>query len=253
MTDWAQLTHAYGAAHGIPLLLERAALDPASPVWNELWSRLCHQGSVYSASFAALPALTDLARQWSATDRFTPLVLASAILASTDRPYEAKDPRQTYAAEVTELIGLTEQALQDPGPSRDLATYIALLEALLALEGVEVWGQHLHGITYEEYEVPCPLCSAENFVVFGEHGHFTTLESLYMSKSDARRIPLLPKHQHELGPLGRRLHDRALADGHPDLADKLTYVFGSAQCVDCGMLFQVDRAVTAFHDPSATY
>src|SRR5690242_2032377 len=100
MTDWAMLTHAYGSAQDIPGLLEQAVPEMRSEVWSELWSRLCHQGTVYPASYAALPALTLLARQWSPADRAMPLILAGAILASTDRPpHDAQNPRADYAAE----------------------------------------------------------------------------------------------------------------------------------------------------------
>jgi hypothetical protein len=246
MTDWAQLTHAYGSAQDIPGLLEQAVPDSGREVWSELWSRLCHQGTVYPASFAALPTLTRMARQWSAADRWEPLLLAAAIVASTDRPHDAQDPRVTYAAEVGELIGLTEQALHDPGLSQDPATYVYLLQGLLGLEGVDVWGEWLENVNFEEYEVPCPSCGTDNFVAFGEYGHFTTLDDMYMDKPDGERIPLQPKQAHDLGPVGSRLHARSLADGHPDVADKLTYVFGSAHCADCGALFQVDQAVIAY-------
>jgi len=83
MTDWAQLAHAYGSAQDIPGLLEQAEPDVRSEVWTELWSRLCHQGTVYPASFAALPALTLLARHWSAADRAMPLILAGDIVANS--------------------------------------------------------------------------------------------------------------------------------------------------------------------------
>jgi hypothetical protein len=248
--DWADLTDAYGSARDIPGLLERAVSDPRSEVWTELWSRLCHQGTVYSASFAALPALTRLAQHLSAADRVMPLVLAGAIVASTDRPHDADDPRVTHAAEVSDLIGLTEQALDDPGLIEEPATYIHLLQALLALEGVEVWGQWLDGLSDGEYEVPCPSCGSENFVVFGAYGHFTTLDSLYMKNADTIRVALKPKQPHELPPLGRRLHARALADGHPDLGKKLTYVFGTAQWALCGKSSEVDQAIAAAHGNS---
>jgi hypothetical protein len=57
-----------------------------------------------------------------------PLVLAGAIVASTDRPDDAPDARLSHAGEVAELIGLTEQALQNPGLRWDPATYIYLLQ-----------------------------------------------------------------------------------------------------------------------------
>ncbi|KJY28834.1 hypothetical protein VR44_24430 [Streptomyces katrae] len=45
--------------------------------------------------------------------------------------------------------------------------------------------------------------------------------------------------------LAKRLHARALADGQPEVAGKLTYVFGSAYCAECGALFRVDHAIVA--------
>jgi hypothetical protein len=245
MTDWVQLTHAYGSAQDIPGLLERAVPDPNSPVWTDLWSRLCHQGTVYAASFAAVPALSQMARQWSAADRVMPLALAGAIVASVDRPHDAEDPRVSFPAEVRDLAGLTDEALREPGLREDPGTYIYLLQALLAFEGVAVWGEWLDGVNDGEYEVPCPSCGVENFVAFGPYGHFTTLDSMYMNEPDAERIPLQPKQPHDLGSPGRRLHARALADGQTDLADRLTYVFGNARCAECGAVFQVDRAVEA--------
>lgn len=57
--QWAELSHAYGAASDIPQLLKqltnfrRATVDKEP--WFSLWSALAHQGDVYSASFAAVP------------------------------------------------------------------------------------------------------------------------------------------------------------------------------------------------------
>ncbi len=64
---WAALQHAYGAADDIPELLanlsipkdERSEDDPIEDTWEELWSSLCHQGDVYSASFAAVPHIVN--------------------------------------------------------------------------------------------------------------------------------------------------------------------------------------------------
>ncbi|WP_312112576.1 MULTISPECIES: hypothetical protein [Stenotrophomonas] len=68
---WAELQHAYGAADDIPELLanlsipkaERSEDDPIEDTWHELWSSLCHQGDVYSASFAAVPHIVDVLLQ----------------------------------------------------------------------------------------------------------------------------------------------------------------------------------------------
>ena len=59
---WSQLHDAYGLASGIPELLRTAAQSPAplqpdQEPWFSLWSALCHQGDVYTASYAAVPHL----------------------------------------------------------------------------------------------------------------------------------------------------------------------------------------------------
>ncbi len=244
MTDWPQLQHAYGTAEDVPHLLDSVGTDPRAPAWGELWSRLCHQGTVYSASYAALPALTQMARQWSPADRQTPLILAGAIVASSDQPYGDEDPREAHATEIAELLGLVEEALRDPSLADDAATYVYLLQALLSFEGVEVWAEQLGGLNDEEYEIACPACESENFIAFGQYGCFSTTDSMYM-KSAAKRVYLQPKEPSAMQGLARRLHARALADGHPGVANKLTFVFGRARCADCDAIFSVEEAIVA--------
>lgn len=56
---WSELEHAYGSAADIPALLAQLDSFPSSDgdsePWFSLWSALCHQDDVYSASFAAVP------------------------------------------------------------------------------------------------------------------------------------------------------------------------------------------------------
>lgn len=245
MADWGRLTHAYGTAEDIPALLGQLDPDGSSEVWSDLWSRLCHQGSVYSASHAALPELTRLAREWSPSDRASPLTLAGSIVASLDQPYGEPDPHLAYAAEIAELLTLTEEALGVPEVAQKPGDYVVLLGLLLAFEGVEVWGEQLDGLVREEFELPCPYCGTENFIVFGEYGFFSTLDDMYMNNTTSKRIPLRPAAPATLEGLAERLHARSLSDGHTDIANKLTYVFGSADCVDCGASFRIDEAVVA--------
>lgn len=64
---WSQLEHAYGAASDIPGLLRTlySSTGPGaghdSEPWFGLWSRLCHQGDVYSASYATVPHIVEIA------------------------------------------------------------------------------------------------------------------------------------------------------------------------------------------------
>ncbi|MFF7364325.1 hypothetical protein [Streptomyces sp. NPDC008125] len=163
-----------------------------------------------------------------------PLVLAVAIVASQDRPYGDEDPHETYAGEMAALRKLAQEALREPSSADDTHAYVDLLQALLGFEGVDVWAEHLDGLNDEEFEVPCPACASENFIAFGTHGYFSTTDSRYMCEGSARKVPLAPRHPSEMADSARRLHARAIADGRPGIADKLTFVFGDAHCADCG-------------------
>ncbi len=81
---WPQLHHAYGEASAIPQLLAVARTDEQSGAregspWFDLWSALCHQGDVYSASYAAVPHLISIASEREAPGQFEPLLLAGSI------------------------------------------------------------------------------------------------------------------------------------------------------------------------------
>ena len=63
---WSELTHAYGVASDIPALLLALAKRPEQQSangepWFTLWSSLYHQGDVYTASYAAIPHVVEIA------------------------------------------------------------------------------------------------------------------------------------------------------------------------------------------------
>lgn len=70
---WSELTHAYGSAADVPALLQQLETTPTaagddwrSEPWFSLWSRLCHQDTVYTASYAAIPHLIGIAARKTA-------------------------------------------------------------------------------------------------------------------------------------------------------------------------------------------
>jgi hypothetical protein len=63
---WSELSQAYGHAAGIPKLLADLAASkgqarPNDEPFFSLWSSLCHQGDVYTASYAAVPHIVQMA------------------------------------------------------------------------------------------------------------------------------------------------------------------------------------------------
>ncbi|MDL2402868.1 hypothetical protein [Rhizobium mayense] len=66
---WKELLHAYGNAEDVPELLSVLGSSPGPKVdvnvepWHSLWSCLCHQGDVYTASYAAVPHIVKIANE----------------------------------------------------------------------------------------------------------------------------------------------------------------------------------------------
>ncbi|QND47158.1 hypothetical protein HB780_15660 [Rhizobium lusitanum] len=65
--QWRELQHAYGNASNIPALLRALASSTGlkkgytDEPWFTLWSSLCHQGDAYTASYAAIPHVVQIA------------------------------------------------------------------------------------------------------------------------------------------------------------------------------------------------
>ncbi len=63
------MQHAYGDAANVPDLLRALATstgpknDYRDEPWFSLWSSLCHQGDVYTASYAAVPHIVHIAKE----------------------------------------------------------------------------------------------------------------------------------------------------------------------------------------------
>lgn len=66
---WGELQHAYGRAANVPGLLRELRLATSlkngyqEEPWYSLWSSLCHQGDVYTASYAAVPHIVKIATE----------------------------------------------------------------------------------------------------------------------------------------------------------------------------------------------
>ncbi|MDY0810047.1 hypothetical protein [Kitasatospora purpeofusca] len=236
MTDWSRLSHAYGSAEDIPALLDRIETDPSAERWSELWSALCHQGSVYSASVAALPRLTAIAAAADTAEQLNALHLAAAIVAGADQLNEAGDVRVKNAQDIAVLLRMANEHLRT---ASDRTDYIYLLEALLAFEGVPVWGEELAwGLVNGEYQISCPHCETDLFIAIGDYGCFSTSGD-YALHDDVEKAPLRPADPGDLRGIGQRLHTLALGDGRRDVATALTHLFGHAHCTDCGTDFAV--------------
>ncbi|MGF1631701.1 MAG: hypothetical protein ACFCUT_19675 [Kiloniellaceae bacterium] len=137
---WSELTHAYGTAEDVPGMLKAAApLPPYRSYKDEpyfsLWSALCHQGDIYSASYAALPHLVEIVR--TNTDRLS-VSLLSLIAAVESARVQGKGPAipdylsDGYQAVLTSLPSFAAQLVN---AAQDEEACRAVLAVLAAAKG----------------------------------------------------------------------------------------------------------------------
>ncbi|MGW2094296.1 HEAT repeat domain-containing protein [Promicromonospora sukumoe] len=104
--DWTTVSHAYGDATDLPEMLRALALDEDTgpdSAGGDLWGSICHQGTVYSASVAAVPFLAGLAVAGAAAKEC--LWLLGAMAESEDTaPGAEEDVRNAVRAEVGRLL-----------------------------------------------------------------------------------------------------------------------------------------------------
>jgi hypothetical protein len=157
---WKDLTHAYGSAADIPALLEQ--LKTASPQkkyddepWFSLWSALCHQYDVYTASYAALPHIIANAASRTARERLDYLFLSSSIEGFRhfdDAPPIPADLWESYQQAIQQASELILDCLKLDWPEPD---YRILLGALAVVQGHPQFGNAVFEL---EDETECPHC-----------------------------------------------------------------------------------------------
>jgi hypothetical protein len=82
---WGQLQDAYGTGSEIPDLLRALAASTApkrsytEEPWYSLWSRLCHQGDVYTGSYAAVPHIVKIVTETPTPVDFSFFLLPASI------------------------------------------------------------------------------------------------------------------------------------------------------------------------------
>lgn len=115
---WSHLADAYGPATDIPDLLRGLAAAPeprpgseAEP-WFSLWSGLCHQGDVYTASYAAVPHIVRIAFEAAGPIDFSFFLLPAAIEIARHKgrgptiPTELAEAYHTAIASLIDCVAL---------------------------------------------------------------------------------------------------------------------------------------------------
>lgn len=248
MTDWKALSHAYGEASNIPALIEKLSRDSNDIAWGELWNYLCHQGTVYSASYAALIPLLKFVQTLAPSERLVPLMLMGAIVASDDIVGMDERPVDIIEQIAPALQQLAEESLRLS--ENDTATFICLLEAAAAFNGDLFWGKYLNHLVDGEFPGRCPVCQHDLYIVIGADGFFVTAQDWVKPRdTKSRRAPIAPAERASLSGRSNWLHDTALQYHQPDVASWIRHIFGTTECPACDMGCDVAQAIAHVYPP----
>ena len=86
---WSALTHAYGSAADVPALIRSLASSDdveRRDAYDELYTNIWHQGTVYEATIHVLPFLVELLRDPSTPNRGTLADLVASIITGISPP-----------------------------------------------------------------------------------------------------------------------------------------------------------------------
>jgi len=127
--DWAALDDAYGTADETPLFIEALTSDDDGDRnfgMYGLYSATTHQGSVYSASEAAIPFLAELARRDNAMALAFLARIAVGETHFVTRPDDVRKATSDYAGVVAEFAGDVEAMWTRTGDDEALRLLVLL-------------------------------------------------------------------------------------------------------------------------------
>jgi len=235
---WRELRDAYGAAQDIPHALRELADRSSSGVWEKLWSALCHQGTVYSATYASIPHVVAIAERQSLPDQVDYWSFVGAVAAATRASAAPPDLRGDYEAALDRSAPWIMRLLASQPKDRSSVVY--LLAAMAAVRGAGDLASLLEGIVDEELTGRCPACSVDvRIEPTGEGVRIAAedSESWMEALEPPAGAPTLTDIKPETCPTW--LPQLAHASGHPDLARIIATLFGRARCPSCGDAFSL--------------
>jgi hypothetical protein len=239
MPNWRELKHAYGSAEDIPEIISALTPDPKSPAWDNLWSRVCHQGTTYSASPAILPFLLSIASNWNTTDRAMPLALAGSIVAAPQTILHG------YEETVERLRTLALDTVNNSGLSREERVYV--MQSVLAFQGDRLWAKVLDRLIDGEFLGLCRGCRKNLYLVIGKHGFFVTSADWVREPTVVKR-EIKPLEADTMTGVGKWLHTVSIQSNDLELSNWVRYLFGSSKCPECGKPFNLPDAIAEIEE-----
>jgi hypothetical protein len=232
---WSELHHAYGAADDVPELLEQLGGGNLEDVMGDLYSTICHQGTVYTASYAAVPHLAKIAGATQDPEqRAEILTLLGSIVAGADGSQIPADLRDDYEACLPVATKLALKTLEEP---IEPSAAVYLLEVAAALAGRPLPQGALVGFVDEEFTIECARCKRELFLGPTKDGLSTAAEDP-VTEPNTPRTPIVPGPELEHAETHRWLL-RVGGVAMSLIGARLPSLFGAGTCPVCGASFSV--------------
>lgn len=228
---WALLHHAYGVASDVPEML-RALAGGDDRIWSEIYSALCHQGDVDTATFAALPHIVAIGASRPRAEQTTFWVFAGDVARSRDQgpvPPDIEADLQSALREAEERAAACVVDGVDEGDAT------SLVGALASLRGGWAVARAIEGLRGQELTPQCPACERLLYVSLAEPPFVAEDEDPVGKKKGRRSTVTARGPRPELAALARMAHDARLAP----LARKLDALDCDVTCPSCGHVFSL--------------
>ena len=168
---WKELRQAYGSAGNIPKLIKAISENKDTSAWEDLWSSLCHQYSIYSATFAAIPHLVSIAEHSDLPQKLEVLIFCSTVRIYGNLEGESvpKDLINPYDSAMKTIKGMSLGIVREAAAKEILDSYPLpyLLQAVLGLQfGAYPSICFLEKLVENdcEIETECPECDSGIYV-----------------------------------------------------------------------------------------
>ena len=245
---WSDLNHAYGVASDIPQWLND--LKSGDAAISDAWDNLCHQFTVYSATFATVPHILLYAKTATAEELFESLVFIGTVHARR-QPKEIdatpSDILEWYDRSVLTAANLALERFLNG--KLDDTNAIYLLEAVAGLQGCSGPGRILSGFADGEFTIECPGCKFELYVWPETSGGFFAASSDPVFNPESKRTDVAPASpppawdgkSFECSEAFIWLSEISIRAGYPKLASSLRYLYGNITCPECSNEFNLMR------------
>jgi hypothetical protein len=235
---WKKLSHAYGSAEDIPGELQ-ALREGDEEALDSLFGSILHQGTVYSASMAALPHLEAMAAAGEGGElNRRILVLAASIAGSRDRHWKSlpEDIEADAQAVLPGLREMIEKALL--APENDVEA-VYLLQSLAGQEAVEGLAAIFQSMEQKgNVSIRCPSCRKMLAVAVDAKGFSAKIDR--KTRDNLKPRVLTPQEREELRSKAFGWLDAQLArPGLTALREGFARLKRPFQCPECAAQYEL--------------